>query len=134
MTWWSCAQTVVSVDVRNLGRHSPSFPSSTFPSGDELPRSLCQSVSTVFFILFFLKESVMYTQQLVRRGSGQGWRLTPRVFRLGEWLPWRRRGLGTEGVLAGWRVRAHAIYIGSGGQGHCGKGSAGRFWRAYLSF
>lgn len=133
-TWWSCVQTVVSVEVINLRRHSSSFPPSTFPSGNELPRSLCQSVSTVFFILFFLKESVMYAQQLVCRGSGQGWWLTLRISCLGECLPWWRRGLGTEGVLTGGRVRAHAIYVSSGWQGHCRKGSGGWFWRAQLSF
>lgn len=114
-----------SVGKRNLSQHSSSFSSSTFPSSDELPRSFCQSVSTVFFILFFLKESVMHTQQLVCRGSGQGWWLTLRVIHLGERLPCRRRGLGTEGVLAGGRVRAYAIYISGGGQGHCRKGSVG---------
>ncbi|TNN68004.1 hypothetical protein EYF80_021796 [Liparis tanakae] len=44
--------------------------SRAFPSSDELPGSLCKSVPTVLFILFFLKESMMYTQQLVCRGSG----------------------------------------------------------------
>lgn len=127
-----CAEC--SVGQRNLGQRSSSSPSSTFPGGDELPRSLCQSVSTVLFILFLLKESVMYTQQLVRRGSGQGWWLRFRVFRLGERLPWRRRGFGTEGVLTGGRVRAHAIYVSRGGQGHRRKGSVGRFRRANLGF
>lgn len=114
-------------------------PSSTFPSCDELPRSLCQSVSTVFFILFFLKESMTYTQQLVCWGSGQNRWLGLRVFCLGERLPWRRGGLGTEGILTGRWVGAHGvyaiytIYIRSGGQGHCRKGSVGRFWRANLS-
>lgn len=113
---------------------SSSSPSSTFPSGDELPWSLCQSVPAVLFILILLKESVMYAQQLVRRGSGQRRRLTLGVLRRGEGIPLRRRGLGTEGVLAGGRVRAHAVDVRSGGQGHCRKGSVGRLWRAHLSF
>lgn len=113
---------------------SSSSPSSTFPSGDELPWSLCQSVPAVLFILILLKESVMYAQQLVRRGSGQRRRLTLGVLRRGEGIPLRRRGLGTEGVLAGGRVRAHAVDVRSGGQGHCRKGSVGGLWRAHLSF
>lgn len=76
----------------------------------------------------------MYTQKLVRRGSGQGWWLTLRVFCLGEWFPLWRRGLGTEGVFAGGRVWAYTIYVGGGGQGHCRKGSVGGFWRANLGF
>lgn len=134
LTWQSCVQTALSLDGINFIRHSSSFPSSAFSSSYEFPWSLCQSVSAVFFILFFLKESMMYTQQLVCRCSGQGWWLTLRVLCLGEWYAWWRRGLGTEGVLAGGRVRAHAIYVGSGGHGHCRKGSVGWFWRAYLSF
>lgn len=129
MTWRSCVQSVVS----SVGISSSS-PSSTFPGGDELPWSLGQSVPAVLFILILLKESVVYAQQLVRGGSGQRRRLALGVLRRGEGLPLRRRGLGTEGVLAGGRVRAHAVDVRSGGQGHCSKGSVGRLWGAHLSF
>lgn len=110
----------------------PLFTSSAFPSSDELPRSLCQPVSTVSLFLILLKESMMHTEQLVCRGYGQGWRLRLRLFRLAERLILGGRGLGAEGVLAGGWVRAHAIHICRGGQGHCRKGSAGGLWSAGL--
>lgn len=58
--------------------HPP--PPSTFPGSDELHGSLRESVPALLFILFFLKERVMYTQQLVCRGSGEDRRVTRSVF------------------------------------------------------
>lgn len=129
MTRWSCAER----GGRNLSQCSSSSAPLTFPGGDELPRPLRESVSAVLFVLLLLEESVMYTQQLVCGGSGQGRCLRLRVFCLDEGLPWRRRGLGTEWILTGRRVGAHTVHVRRGGQGHCSKGSVGRFWGAHLS-
>ena len=106
----------------------------TFSSSNELRRSLGQPVPSIFFILFFLKESMAYAQKLVCGGSGQRWWLRLRVFYLCKRLCLWRGGLWTERVITGWRVWAHSIYICGCRQGHCRKGSVGRFWGANLCF
>lgn len=88
--------------------------SSTFTSSNKLSGSPCQPVPSVFFILFFLKESVVHTQQLVCGSSGEEWGLRLRAFRWGEGLSLLRGGLGTKGVLAGRGVGAHSVYICGG--------------------